>query len=184
MDIGAYEAQQIALDPATLRIGPWGVPYSHTFAARKTATSRRRGPFTFAVTAGTPPAGLSLSADGVLSGTPMPSQTGTFTFTVTASNGAGFGSQQYTLTINPPPPIHLTPLRWRAGTAGSLQPDLHRHAGRLSAVLGVVQPTVTAWVSPHRPEPVYRRGAEWLSHRGGNVHVHGYGQQPLGIRQP
>src|SRR5262249_43332016 len=55
------------------------------------------GPLTFAVTAGTLPAGLSLSTAGVLSGTPTAA--GTFTFAVTASNLAGFGTQQYSVII-------------------------------------------------------------------------------------
>ncbi len=59
--------------------------------------------FTFVVTAGALPPGLSLSSDGVLSGT-LPSSPGVFTFTVTATDGAGFSdSQDYTLTLNPGP---------------------------------------------------------------------------------
>ena len=93
VDIGAYEVQQIDVDPATLPNGPWGMPYdSYTFTATQEGYQPSWGPITFAVTAGTLPTGLSLSTDGVLSGTPMPSQAGTFNFTVTASDIAGFGS--------------------------------------------------------------------------------------------
>lgn len=56
-----------------------GVPVSYTFAASGTPAA------TFAVSAGDLPAGLSLSAAGVLSGTST--VTGLSSFTVTASNG-------------------------------------------------------------------------------------------------
>ncbi len=119
MDIGAYEVQQIDVDPATLLNGPWGMPYgSHAFTATQDGYQPSWGPITFAVTAGTLPSGLSLSTDGVLSGTPMPSQAGTFKFTVTASDIAGFGSQQYTVTIDPPPPISLSTATRASGTKG------------------------------------------------------------------
>jgi uncharacterized repeat protein (TIGR01451 family) len=66
-------------------------------------------PFTFALTTGTLPAGLTLSPSGVLAGTPT--QPGTFPITVTAtdSNGCTGTSAVYTLviacqtiTVNPP----------------------------------------------------------------------------------
>jgi predicted extracellular nuclease/methionine-rich copper-binding protein CopC len=53
--------------------------YNYVFTAAGDA------PITFSVTAGTLPPGLTLSAAGVLSGTPT--APGTYTFTVTASNG-------------------------------------------------------------------------------------------------
>jgi hypothetical protein len=56
------------------------------------------GPYTFAVTGGTLPAGLSLSSTGVLSGIPVTS--GSFTFIVTATNALRqSGSQTLTIAI-------------------------------------------------------------------------------------
>lgn len=55
-------------------------------------------PYGFAVTAGTPPAGLVLSSSGILSGSP--SAEGTSNFTVVATDAAAFtGSRSYSVTI-------------------------------------------------------------------------------------
>lgn len=54
-------------------------------------------PITWAVTAGTIPAGLSLSSGGTISGTPTTE--GAYDFTVTATNAAGDDTQQYTGTV-------------------------------------------------------------------------------------
>ncbi len=71
--------------------GTVGTAYTFTFTASGTPSP------TFSVTSGTAPAGLSLAADGTLSGTPTTA--GTFTFTVTASNGVAPDATQ-TVTIN------------------------------------------------------------------------------------
>jgi len=74
-------------------------------------------PYTYAVTAGALPAGLSLnSTSGQISGTPATSGVSSFTIRVTDSNGAT-ASQQYSLTVNPPPSITTTSLT--GGTANS-----------------------------------------------------------------
>ena len=72
-------------------------PYSQTVSATPAG-----GNYTFAVTSGELPAGLSLnSATGLLSGTPAVA--GAYTFTITANSRGGFGncsgSRQYTGTI-------------------------------------------------------------------------------------
>jgi hypothetical protein len=87
---------EIMLSPAMLPAGAVGSPYNQTI----TASGGSGGSFTFAVTAGTLPAGLSLAMTGALTGTPT--ATGTFTFTVTATGAGSFtGNRAYTLTINP-----------------------------------------------------------------------------------
>lgn len=56
-------------------------------------------PYTYAVTSGSLPPGLSLSSAGVISGTPTAA--GTFTFTVTATDAGAFtGSASGSITIN------------------------------------------------------------------------------------
>jgi hypothetical protein len=71
-----------------------GVYPEHTFSA-----TGGTGTKTYAVNAGTLPAGLSLASDGILTGTP--SGTGTSTFTVTVTDEAlATVSRQYTMTIN------------------------------------------------------------------------------------
>ncbi|SDY91237.1 outer membrane autotransporter barrel domain-containing protein [Lysobacter sp. yr284] len=87
----------IAIAPVTLPNGGVAQPYSQTLSA-----SGGTAGYSFAVTAGSLPAGLSLSNGGVISGTPTAG--GAFNFTVTAtdsSTGSGpyTGSRAYTLTI-------------------------------------------------------------------------------------
>ena len=121
VDVGAYEVQQMDVAPSTLPTSgsPWGEPYTpETFTATQGGYEPSWGPITFAVTAGALPSGMSLSSDGVLSGTPMPNPAGTFDFTITASDSAGFGSQEYSLTINQPPPIYVSPTNLARLTAG------------------------------------------------------------------
>ncbi|MFN7973918.1 MAG: putative Ig domain-containing protein [Acidobacteriota bacterium] len=84
----------ITVAPASLPNGSFGAPYSQTITA-----SGGTAPYTFAVTGGALPGGLTLSAGGVLSGTPTAS--GTFNFVVTATDAGGCtGTQSYTLTID------------------------------------------------------------------------------------
>ena len=60
------------------------------------------GSFTFALTSGSLPPGLTLGTGGVLTGTPTTA--GTYVFTVTATDKVGAsGSQPYVLTISPGP---------------------------------------------------------------------------------
>jgi uncharacterized repeat protein (TIGR03803 family) len=60
------------------------------------------GPYTFATSSGSLPSGLTLSASGVLSGTPTTQ--GTFSFAVTATDSTGAtATQSYSITISPAP---------------------------------------------------------------------------------
>jgi hypothetical protein len=109
-------APTITLSPTTLPSGTGGSSYSQTI----TASGGTSG-YTYAVTAGSLPSGLTLSSGGVLSGTPTVG--GTFNFTITAtdsSTGTGpyTGSRAYTLTLAPPP-ITLSPGSISAATVGS-----------------------------------------------------------------
>jgi len=90
-------APTITLSPSgSVPVGTVGVAYSQTITA-----GGGSGPYTYAVTAGTLPAGLTLSSAGVVSGTPTAG--GNFSFTVTATDAnTNTGSQSYTLTTNAP----------------------------------------------------------------------------------
>ena len=71
--------------------------------SRTLTTTGCTGPCTFAVTAGSLPAGVTLSSAGVFSGTPTAG--GVFNFTVTATDAGAGGitdDQAFTLTINAP----------------------------------------------------------------------------------
>jgi hypothetical protein len=66
----------------TLRNAGLELPYS-----AQIVVAGGSGPYTFAITSGAPPIGVSLSSDGVLSGTPD-SGVGTYKFTVQASDAS------------------------------------------------------------------------------------------------
>ena len=76
------------------------------------------GPYTFSLTSGTLPTGLTLNPNGTFSGTPT--ATGTYTFTLKATQSAyASGSRTYTVTINPAPSIsYLTTTAWTQGQPG------------------------------------------------------------------
>lgn len=90
------------LSPADLPAGTIKVPYNQTLTA-----SGGTAPYSFTLTAGTLPNGLTLSSTGVLSGTPTQSGSFNFTIKVTDANGC-FGAVTYLLVINCPT-ITLTP---------------------------------------------------------------------------
>ena len=77
-DIGSVEADQtpLVVTPSTLPGGTSGVAYRVAL----TATGGLGGPYTFALSSGALPAGLTLSPAGVISGTPT--AVGSFTFTI------------------------------------------------------------------------------------------------------
>jgi hypothetical protein len=83
----------ITIDPATLSGGLQGDVYSDTVTA-----SGGTGPYTYTLTAGSLPPGLSLASNGVISGTTTAG--GTFSFEITAEDSAGcFGVQDHTISI-------------------------------------------------------------------------------------
>jgi hypothetical protein len=95
----------IAIVPAALPYVVAGTSYRQTFTA-----SGGLAPYRFAaLPPASLPAGLTLSADGVLSGTPKESGTRTFIVAVTDANGCP-GTALYTLRIDPcTTPIEILP---------------------------------------------------------------------------
>jgi hypothetical protein len=92
----------IALAPANLPNGVIATPYSQLITAESGVA-----PFTFSVTAGALPAGLTLSSAGSLSGTPT--GTGNFSFTVSVEDVDDVpGSRAYTMSVACPV-IAITP---------------------------------------------------------------------------
>lgn len=102
----------IVIAPASLPVGGVGSAYSQTVTA-----SGGIAPYTFAVTAGALPAGVTLSSAGVLSGTPTAG--GSFNWTVTATDaGSMTGARAYTMTISAPT-IDVTPTTLPDPTQGA-----------------------------------------------------------------
>ncbi|MCA1860774.1 putative Ig domain-containing protein [Janthinobacterium sp. HSC-3S05] len=90
-------APTVTIAPTTLPAMTAGLAYSQSITA-----AGGTAPHSYAVTAGSVPAGLTLAADGTLSGTPA--ATGAYSFTVTAtdsSGGAGpySGARAYSGTV-------------------------------------------------------------------------------------
>jgi VCBS repeat-containing protein len=75
--------------------------FNTAYAGQSVVASGGGGSYTYAVTAGALPTGLTLSAAGSFSG--APTQTGTFNFTVTATDTASActGSQAFSILVKP-----------------------------------------------------------------------------------
>lgn len=83
--------------------GVTGVPYSFALGASGGVT-----PYTYALTSGSLPTGLSLSAGGVISGTPTVAGSYSFTVTATDTNGVS-GSVSATVLITAMTPVGNVP---------------------------------------------------------------------------
>lgn len=97
-------APTVILPATTLAQGQVRTGYNATIAPATGGTA----PYSYAVTAGALPAGVSLSASGTLSGTPSAFGTSNFTVTATdSSTGSGpyTATQSYTLSIIDQPPV-------------------------------------------------------------------------------
>ena len=102
---------QITLSPSSLPNGTEGVAYSQNVVA-----SGGTGPYTYAVTSGTLPPGLSLSAGGAITGTPTTSGVSNFTIRATDSTLAT-GSRVYSIAVGTFS-LTLLPASLPAGTQG------------------------------------------------------------------
>jgi hypothetical protein len=89
----------ITLTPTTLPAGAIAIPYSQTLTA-----SGGTAPYSFGLTTGALPAGLTLSPTGILAGTPTVAGTSSFTIRATDANGC-FLERSYSINIPGPPPV-------------------------------------------------------------------------------
>lgn len=94
--IAALGCPPITVNPATLPPATVGLIYSQTITA-----SGGTPAYTFAVTAGALPNGLTLAPGGALTGTPTVA--GLFTFTIQATDSLGcLGSRAYSMSVLAP----------------------------------------------------------------------------------
>ncbi|WP_181883661.1 putative Ig domain-containing protein [Sphingorhabdus pulchriflava] len=134
----------VTVSPGSLPNGTVGTAYSQTLTA-----SAGVAPYSFAVTAGALPTGLTLTGGGTLSGTPTAS--GVFNFTVSATDSSGApgpfsGSQAYALTIVSPPIIANDDTGAAAVngfTGGTAYADVLANNGNGPDTLGGVPATLT-----------------------------------------
>ncbi len=111
------QALSIAISPAPVSItttslpgGQTGTPYSQTLQA-----SGGTGSYTWSMTAGSLPQGLSLGASGEISGTPTAS--GPSNFTVKAVSGSGSDTQALSISITATP-VSITTTSLPSGQVG------------------------------------------------------------------
>lgn len=109
----------ITMLPSTLLGSTVNAAYAQTLTASTTAT----GPFTWSVSSGAVPTGLTLrtstSTQTSISGTTTVA--GTYTFAVTVTNGTSSTTKQYTMTVTAlaVPSITITPASLPSGTANA-----------------------------------------------------------------
>jgi thermitase len=102
-----------SISTASLPGGTVGTPYSASLAASGGTT-----PYTWSLASGTPPAGITLSSAGTLSGTPTTAGSATFTVRVTdANNQTATKTLSITIAPAPPPPGGVPDL---TGTWGNM----------------------------------------------------------------
>ena len=115
LTISAATCATISLDPPTLPSGVNGASYNQTINATGGVA-----PYSFGISAGALPNGLSLTANGSVTGSPTVS--GSFSFTVKATDANGCtGERSYSLLINNAacPTVSLSPTSLPPGTNGS-----------------------------------------------------------------
>lgn len=128
------QAYSVAIAVPTITVGPTSMAdgvKAIAYAPETLTASGGVAPYSYAVTAGVLPAGMSLSSGGVLSGTPT--ENGTFNFTVTATDsatGSGpySGSRAYSLFIALDPPT-ASPVSLSVGYNSSNNPVTLNLAG-------------------------------------------------------
>ena len=140
----------LVINPAALPAAVINVPYSATLTS-----TGGKGPFTWALSSGSLPPGLSISAGGVISGTPTALGTTTFKVQVTDSQTptAAVDIATESITVNSPLAITTTSL-----TSGSVNVpysgSLAGYGRRASLHLVASLPAVCPPDSPSaRPDP-------------------------------
>ncbi len=111
-DIGAYEfASVLTIAPATLSNATLNAAYTQALTQTGIA-----GTLTWSVSAGALPTGMTLSAAGSLSGTPL--MAGTFNFTAQVTDGICTTTRAYALVVDCPVTT-ISPATLSNGTLGS-----------------------------------------------------------------
>jgi len=100
----------VAITTASLPDGTVTVAYSQSLAA-----SGGDGSYTWSITNGSLPDGLSLAADGTISGTPSAASSSTFTVTVTDATGRSASAE---LSLRVSDPLAVSTATLPAGTVG------------------------------------------------------------------
>src|SRR5581483_5650244 len=133
--------------PTSLPQATVSAPYNVSFTA-----TGGTPPYTFGISAGTLPPGLSLGAGGTLSGTPTTS--GSFPFDIKAADAAAcVQTASYTLIVNPAPttcpPITIAPTSLPQATVSAPYNVSFTATGRTPPFMfGISAVTLPPWMSP------------------------------------
>ena len=106
--------------PPTVSINSLPAATAGTAYNQTLSVSGGTSPYTWSITAGTLPAGLSLNAStGAITGTPTGAGSNSVTFQVTDA-AKDFASQSITITVTAPPALTITTATLPAGTTGTV----------------------------------------------------------------
>ena len=137
----ATASVSIVISPSSLTTPVIGTPYSQIFTA-----TGGTAPYTFALTSGTLPLGLTLSASGVLSGTPTAVGPSAFTIQATDSTTAT-GTQAYSFSVAAPT-ITVSPSALPAGTVETAYSQtVSASGGSGSYTYAVTAGSLPGWLS-------------------------------------
>jgi len=148
----------LTVSPSSLPDGSVASGYNQTLSA-----SGGNNPYTFAITSGAQPTGLTLSTTGTLSGTPT--APGTFNFTVTATDSTtgtpATGSTAYSVQIIDIPPV-ANPVSATVGYGSSANPVTLNITGGAAVSVAIATladhgtATATGLSISYTPTPGYR----------------------------
>ncbi|WP_229797587.1 putative Ig domain-containing protein [Jeongeupia chitinilytica] len=161
-------APTLVLSPGTLPNTVQGTAYNQPLS-----TAGGSAPYSYAVTTGSLPSGLTLSSAGVLSGTPT--ATGSSTFTITATDAHAFTtSRSYSILTNPAVPVAgpvSATVPWNTATPIDLAAVMT--GGPASSVTVSTAPghgsvTISGSVATYTPAPGYS-GSDSFAYTATNV---------------
>lgn len=133
----------ITISTTALPAGTVGTAYSQTLAASGGSSS-----YTWSVTSGTLPAGLTLSSSGVLSGTPTTSNAGGVSVTLAATDSVNACAGTKTFTLQICPVLTLSPTTLNVPTVGSAYSQtLTTSGGALPYTYTLSSGSLPAWAT-------------------------------------
>ena len=145
---GAQATASLTLAVPSLRITTTSLPTGllNTPYSASIAVSGGQGPFTFSLSTGALPAGVSFTSAGAFNGTPLASGAFTVTLTVRDSAGASAASS-LTLSVSAPQSaLHLTALAETVTAATQIPIDLWIDTASTSELSGTLSLTFTSAV--------------------------------------
>ena len=158
---------ELALLPSLLPDGAVGVAYSQALS-----TSPGLAPFAYSVSAGSLPAGLTLSRAGLLSGTPTEAGSAVFTLALTDTAGCG-ATTDHVVSIFATPPVSAVAANTTGLCISSANPCVtvpivytrdESAPVRAMSITLQIDPTKLALCTPANPESSFHMGSMFAGH--------------------